>query len=471
MPLVRVLVLALLAVFLAGCAQTPPSTPPGIFTLLPTSGLVAFTGAGVATAVPSGIGSPTWAINDVKHSGAEPTMGVDAKGTLYVVSANDVFRSKDNGTTWQMVSPPANFPKTLDPLLWVDQDTGRVFLDHLYLACSYLAFSDDQGASWLYNPAACGIPADDHQTLTTGKPVGVPLMPPVYPNVVYYGWNGIAYSGVARSLDGGMTFAGGVIAIDQAHCGGLNGHMKTDKDGIVYLPAAGCDEPVVAVSRDSGLTWEQHTIATGGAGRSTPGDDPSIALDTAGNAYLIWPGKDAKMYGSVSTDKGKTWGTAFHISPPGITSSLEPVSIAGDAGRVAFGYYATTADTSTWKTPNSDDAPKDARWHLYVTYSLDAIGGPSATFVTQQLTPDDNPISIGRVHNGGSDGTPDRNLLDFFDMVRDGQGRVYVAYTDGCYHKCASDPATRLSQTTVATLTSGPGLLSAAPMLGAPARS
>lgn len=428
-------------------------------------------GLGHPVSMPPALADPTWAINDVKHNGGEPTLGVNAKGTLFVVSSNDVFRSRDNGTTWQMVSPPANFPRSLDPILWVDQDTGRVFLDHLYLACSYLAYSDDEGANWLYNPVACGIPGDDHQTLATGKPVNVAVPMPLYKNVVYYGWNGVAYSGVSRSLDGGVTFAGGVIAIDQAHCGGLNGHMKIDKDGIVYLPAAGCDQPVVAVSRDSGVTWEQHTIDTGGVGRSAPGDDPSIAIDTAGNAYLIWPGKDAKMYGSISTDKGKTWGPAFHVSPPAITSSLEAVSIAGDPGRVAFGYYATTADTSSWKTPNSDDAAKDARWHLFVTYSLDALDGANATFVTQQVTPDDNPVTIGRLHNGGADGTKDRNLLDFFDMVRDGQGRVYIAYTDGCYHKCATDPATRMSQTTVATLASGPGLLSAVPMLGAPSAS
>jgi len=462
---VRASLLLLVALLLAGCFQSvPPSVPGAVVQPPATHGLYAYDGTGKAVPLPEGANA-TWLLSDVKHSGAEPTLGVTGKGTIFVVSSNDVFRSTDNGSSWTLASPPANFPRTLDPMLWVDQDTGRVFLDHLYVACSYLAFSDDEGATWLYNPAACGIPADDHQTVGTGKPQGATTVTVGYPDVVYYGWNGAAFSGIARSLDGGLTFAGGVIAIDQAHCGGLNGHLKSDKDGILYLPAAGCDQPVVAVSRDSGMTWEQHVIETGGVGRSTPGDDPSIAIDTAGNAYLVWPGKDAHMYASVSTDKGKTWGPAIKVSPPEVKSSMMAVSIAGDPGRVMFGYYGTTADTSSWKSPNSDDAAKDARWHLYVTWTTGLLSGANATMVTQQLTPDDNPVSIGRVHNGGDDGTPDRNLLDFFDMQRDGQGRVYVAYTDGCNHKCATDPATRNSETNVAVLKQGVGLMAAAPRL------
>lgn len=448
--------LLLAGLVLAGCVQPGAvETPAGLLDLDP-AGVLAFNGKGEPVPPPAGP-LARFAITALDHKGAEPTLGVTPKGNVFVISGSDVLRSQDKGMTWEIVSPPANFPRTLDPYLHVDPDTGRVFMDHLYVGCSYLAWSDDEGESWLYNPAACGMPVNDHQTLSTGKPAGAaPTL--AYPNVVYYGYNGLAFTGVARSLNGGLTFAGATVAIGPDHCGGLNGHIVTGPDGVVYVPAAGCDEPVVAVSRDGGVTWEQHVIDTQGAGRSTPGDDPSVAIDSAGNAYLIFPGKDARMYGSVSTDQGKTWSPAFRISPPQVTSSLMPTSVAGDPGRVAFAYYATTAPTDGWDSVNSADAAEDARWHVFVTYSEDALLGPDATFVTVQVTPDENPVKIGRIWNGGG-GDPDRNLLDFFDVARDAEGRVFVAYTDGCNHQCKDQESSRDRETTVATLVEGPSLL------------
>ena len=450
---------------LAGCvAPGGTETPGGILNLVPDDAL-AFNGKGEAVRAPDGP-LAQFVTNALGHKGAEPTMGVSSKGTLFVISGADVMRSEDKGATWTKTSPVANVPASLDPYLHVDVDTGRVFMDHLYVGCSYLAWSDDEGKNWLYDPLACGLPGNDHQTVSTGKPVGVPTVG--YPNVVYYGYNGFAgITNVARSLNGGLTFAGATIAIDPAHCGGLNGHIVTDKDGVVYVPSAGCDEPVVAVSRDSGLTWEQHVIDTGGVGRSDPGDDPSLAVDADGNAFLVFPGKDAKMYGSLSTDKGKTWSPVFRVSPPNVQSALMPTSVAGDAGRVAFAYYATTASVEGWKSVNSADAPEDTRWHLFVTYSTDALLGPDATFVTVQVTPDDNPVKIGRIWNGGGD-DPDRNLLDFFDMARDADGRIYVAYTDGCNHQCTDQASSRDRETSIATLTMGPSLMASVGALTTP---
>ena len=459
----RILLLAAV-LLLAGCVQPPAAeTPAALLDPIP-AGVSAFNGKGDPVAPPAGPAA-RFAITPLGHDGAEPTLGVTPKGNVFVISGTAVLRSSDKGQTWEDVTPTLNVPRSLDPYLHVDAATGRVFVDHLYVGCSYLTWSDDEGESWLANPAACGMPVNDHQTVSTGAPAGAPTLG--YDNVVYYGYNGLAYTGVARSLNGGLTFAGGAVAIGPEDCGGLNGHIVTDPEGVVYVPAAGCDEPVVAVSRDAGVTWETHTIDTQGAGRSTPGDDPSVATDGAGNAYLVFPGKDARMYGSVSTDKGKTWSPAFRVSPPHVTSSLMPTSVAGDPGRVAFAYYATTAPTDDWASVNSADADEETRWHLFVTYSTDALLGPDATFVTVQVTPDENPVKIGRIWNGGG-GDPDRNLLDFFDVARDAEGRVFVAYTDGCAGECTDQASSRNRATTVATLAEGPSLLAGAALAPLP---
>ncbi|MHB8606628.1 MAG: sialidase family protein, partial [Thermoplasmatota archaeon] len=262
-------------------------------------------------------------------------------------------------------------------------------------------------------------------------------------------------SNVARSLDGGQTFLPAVLAIDGAHCGGLNGHLRTDKDGRVFVPGIGCDEPVLAVSEDSGQTFTDVTLK-GGHGRSTPGDDPSLGVDSAGNLYYAYPGKDAHMYLMTSADHGKTWSEAHALSPSRVTSSLEVTGMAGDPGRVAFAYYGTKSNTSAWKSVNSDDATPDATWYVFVTYSLNALDA-HPTFTTVQLTPDAQPVQRGRIHNGGGS-DPARNLLDFFDLVVDKEGRVYVSYTDGC-HGCKDDQSSRAADLTVAVLDTGPSLL------------
>ncbi|HUR68375.1 MAG TPA: sialidase family protein [Candidatus Thermoplasmatota archaeon] len=443
----RAVPLVLVALLFAGCttpAANVPFLPPA-----PTAASMVFD------------------LVSLEHEGGEPTMGIDSEGRAYVISDASIFRSDDQGATWTDVTPsPNNWPVgSLDPYIYVDRDTDRVYADHLYVGCSYLLWSDDHGASWTANPGACGRPGNDHQTVASGVPVGVPTVG--YPKVVYYGYNDAAPVGlgvlpnqgatsVARSVNGGVAWEPAVIAIGPDHCGGLNGHIATAPDGTVYVPSAGCDEPVVAVSRDSGSSWEVTPIDTKGHGRSEPGDDPSLAVDDAGNAFLVWPGKDARMYGALSTDAGKTFGAPFAVSPPHVNSSLMPTSVAGAAGRVAFAYYGTSDTVGDWKSVNSDDASKDTRWHVFVTYSLDALSA-TPTWTTVQVTPDDDPVQVGSIHNGGG-GDPDRNLLDFFDMAAGPDGKIMIVFTDGC-KTCDSPDTSRDSTTTVATLREGPVLV------------
>ena len=87
---------------------------------------------------------------------AEPTMGVDDEGVAFMAAYDGVtrvMRSTDGGVTWASVEPRIpgtdvpRHPTSLDPYLYVDEETGRVFWLDWHGDCSFITWSDDQGAS------------------------------------------------------------------------------------------------------------------------------------------------------------------------------------------------------------------------------------------------------------------------------------------------------------------------------------
>ena len=98
-------------------------------------------------------------VNSVGENGPEPSIGIDSSGAIYFQAMEKTMKSTDGGRTWANVNGQLALPATLDPYLWLDPVTDRVFANQLYVACSYLTFTDDGGASWTSNPAACGTPS------------------------------------------------------------------------------------------------------------------------------------------------------------------------------------------------------------------------------------------------------------------------------------------------------------------------
>ena len=432
--------------------------------------------------------APAWtfSLHDVGEDGPEPTLGVTSDGSIYFQALEKTMKSSDHGATWTQVSTTLSSPTTLDPMLWVDPVTDRVFSNQLYLACSYLSYSDDGGATWISNPAACGVPVNDHQKVATGPYVeGSPLAPvggvnPVYPNVVYYAYNAIAGSRVAISVDGGLTFpytglANPPVPVDEgdSECAaGLHGHITAGPDGVVYIPnrsscsgpdGVGQSGPVVARSFDNGLTWDQVLVHPD-IGTSDHDKNPEVAIDVNNTLYITWPGADNRLYYAWSGDHGSTWSPAYLVTPQLGTATM-PVIQAGDPGRIAMAYYAVE-DPATVRGDEGRIQPPDltnetARWNLYVTFSLNALDD-LPTWTTWSLT--DDPIQIGPIStNTGDAPAGSRNLLDFIDMVLDAEGRVYIAYADGCTGACATDPEatmemSRDAQGFAAVMQSGPSL-------------
>ena len=179
-----------------------------------------------------------------------------------------------------------------------------------------------------------------------------------------------------------------------------------------------------------------------------PRKNSEVATDTDSNAYHIWSGADFGVYMSRSTDSGESWEQdSIRISPIEVISTTFPQIDAGDPGRIAITYLGSEnvseldeldIDEVNW-TGNPHTANNNVHYHLYITYSLNALD-EKPVFHTVRVS--DDPVQIGSICLNSGDcrdiGGSNRNLLDFNDLHIDRDGRVYVAFADGCTGTCAN---------------------------------
>jgi hypothetical protein len=380
----------------------------------------------------------------IGREAGEPTLGVTKQGNAFVsASAFDspggqlsrtlVYSSTDGNRSWHNVTPltagqPVS-PASLDPYLYVDKSTGRIFNDDLTVGCSYLTWSDDQGRTWTKgNPLACESPVDDHQTLVTGRPIAG-LTTTGYPNLVYYCVNKVADVQCARSQDGGLTFRisgnPAYMGVEQPQdgsphqgetavlCGGLHGHIITDPAGRLYVPKGHCDQPWLSMSADGGATWTQTLVNR----MTVASHQTSVTSDTAGNLYYTWIGADDLLpYLAVSRDHGRTWGPALLIAPPGVAAVNFPTVEAAEPGHLVVSFPGTTARDATAARP----------WSYYVAVTTDALAS-RPVFHSTTANPRTDPIHRGPCLDRCA------GMFDFVDVViAPSSGELWAAAVDTC---------------------------------------
>ncbi|MEY2531287.1 MAG: hypothetical protein QOI96_1372, partial [Verrucomicrobiota bacterium] len=242
---------------------------------------------------------------------------------------------------WDDVSYIYTKTKSLDPILFTDQRTGRTFVSQLDSVVppaspvliglnSFLAYTDDDGASW--TPAQINPPDGDydHQTVGAGPyPASLPLANAVNKgSAVYY----CAQAGVtafcSRSDNGGLTFGRAMPIYTSVTdgCGGIHGHVKVAADGTVYVPNRGCNSvQSITASDDGGVTWKVRQIqgpldSQGNptwVAKAPPGIlDPTVATASDGTLYFSWIDGEidgGHAYVAVSHDKGATWTNPFDL--------------------------------------------------------------------------------------------------------------------------------------------------------------
>jgi hypothetical protein len=413
------------------------------------------------------------------YGGWEPTLGLDKKGTIFYAARNSnvdpqPLRSTDGGVTWKAVAPKTGSVNThtssLDPYLWVDRATGRVFDTDIdpTVTCTPVSRTDDAGESWTTS-AACG--AFDHQSLFGGPPPAGGEKPTGYPNVVYFcaiSGGALAdsstFSSCTKSLDGGGVFT---LTGEPAYpprtsppgsawpyCDGGHGHGVVDSKGNVYLPRGWCREPYLAISRDEGDSWTRVRVP----GRLLPVSDEEVsgvheagvAVDGAGNVYYSWVGDNHHPYLAISRDRGRTWGKPMNLRPPGVTrvSAMTASIDVGAPGRVAIVYMGTRDPA---RTPE-----EETTWDGYMVTSVTALNSNPTFYAASVNDPETNTLwkgSCGDVRCG--------NTGDFMDVVVGPEGTPWAAFVDSCPNgdECTGfSAATPRGEAILGRLVGGPSL-------------
>ncbi len=423
---------------------------------------------------------PVACYHDTGYDSVEPTIGVLSDGTVFIgpgmVDWPDVFltggeivevgviRTRDEGASWELVLPDiegiAAHQATLDPYLYVDPMTDRVWLEDLTHAVNVAlnSWSDDGGATWTH--AYAGGVQTDHVTVFAGPPVMSPTIG--YVNIVHRCGMGLVATNIAslgslcqRSLTGGSSWlppgepayvhgpgAAGVVgpvgAVDS--CRGGNGHGFATDTGRIYLPRGHCGQPFLAWSDDEGLIWMRAQVSTLGvacdAATTDPelivptcADGPGVGIDNAGTLYYAWIAADHLPYMVTSRDGGKEWTVPIQIGVAGLTEASHLKLAAGAAGKIAFVYYGSQ---------NSPGAPwnagyEETTWNAYMAVSLNA-DAEHPIFASFQMNDPGDPMVrhvCGQLRCDGAG--------DFIDLRIAPDGTPWAPVVDACVDACVTD--------------------------------
>ncbi|PYS36882.1 MAG: hypothetical protein DMF71_19620, partial [Acidobacteria bacterium] len=452
---------------------TPQATPPASPSPTPAiPGMPRYYNYAPPAAVGEASGEPSIGYNPVTHN-AMYIAGLQTLRISFPEEAPGVLSSCP--ANWQDVSYIWTKTKSLDPILFTDQRTGRTFVSQLDSVVppaspvliglnSFMAYSDDDGATW--TPAQINPPdaSYDHQTVGAGPyPASLSALSNSVNkgDAVYY----CAQAGVtafcSRSDDGGLTF-GRAMTIYNAEtdgCGGIHGHVKVAADGTVYVPNRGCNSvQSVAVSENAGTTWTVRNVqGPTWIANAPPGIlDPSVGTASDGTVYFAWidgrSNGDGHAMVAVSKDKGVTWSNPYDLgTSQNLNNAVFVEAVAGDPDRAAIGFIGTT------QTGDHASTNFNGIWYAFIATTYD--GGQN--WITVNATPNAPVQREGGICNSGTGCTGNnRNLLDFTEITLDERGRVLYAYADGCVDECElRGPNSFSSKATIARQSGGKGLL------------
>jgi hypothetical protein len=273
--------------------------------------------------------------------------------------------------------------------------------------------SEDKGQTFQLNPlgnVTGGLPGDDRQWLEfVGKDQVYLLYRTLAPAVTM----------IQRSIDGGLTYGPARTAGAIGQVGSIDVHQAS---GTVYISGS-TGQVCVGTPLLPGSEPLTYTC-------SQAADDPSgvaniffvvkVADDGTpnGTAYVTYSnGKE--IFLAHSSDKGATWSQPVRVSDgPETRTSLFPwIETGPTPGSVGIVWYGTS------EAVNNDNAD----WQVFYAQSFNAN---SNTPTFRQVIASDHFIHGSNISTGGTLGTANRNLIDYFQISFDPLGSAVISYTD-----------------------------------------
>jgi hypothetical protein len=316
----------------------------------------------------------------------QTSVGADGGGDV------DLAVGRPDPVTGSLSSPPT---LAFSSLVLANVSTGK---------------TTDKGQTFQLNPAGSsgGVPVDDRQWEEFyGQ------------NTVYLLYRTVAptLTQIQRSTDGGFSFGPAQTAGAIGQVGYIDVNQK---DGTVYI------------SGSSGKVC--HSTTTLPDGTASGYQCSQAASGSVANIFFVVKvAEDGTPDGTVyvtysdghdiflrhSLDKGVTWSQPVKVNHGSETrTSLMPWLETGPTpGSVGVVWYGTTSAS------NNDNAD----WKVFYASSYNATGA-SPKF--RQVVASDHFVHGSNISTGGTLGTANRNLLDYFQISFDPNGGAVVAYTD-----------------------------------------
>jgi hypothetical protein len=250
----------------------------------------------------------------------------------------------------------------------------------------------------------------------------------------------------------------GVFAASNPTTNGIEGGFGKEPDywEVVASPPLAGGLPPTNVTNYPIVKGVIDSPSTAPAGTTTYGVHigaifPASAADSAGNVYAVWSTCSARPNASIppgtnnattydiwfaaSHDHGQTFYGPFKLSG-GIGTSVFPWIDAGDNGRVDVVWYQSAnpspplvSDPSTpaQLTGGPNQMPAGSTWTVVFAQSLNANSREPAFTLT---TASDHIIHTGSISIGGTFGSADRSLLDYFKVAIGPDGLANIMCAD-----------------------------------------
>jgi hypothetical protein len=406
----------------------------------------------------------------------EPSVAVDrSDGTVWVAwqaGGRHVARSDDGGRTFVQTRINSVFGNDLgDVAIRVGGPTAcagasggctpgtrRVYVSSLerlpFALQTHLAFSDDRGATWTENNLAAFNPSFIDRPWLAVFPSKVSAnSDQVY--IAYHDFS-VSQINVAASNNGGQTFGPSVDVLGTNGIAFVNSFCNTVPSGIEVDPGTGevyvqwiTADAVANTTMGCNITqiqnfhqvwvahsppanaatltvWGAHMVFDGGPNTNTDDIFATLAVDTAGNVYSVFPDNlrsslNFDIWFSHSTTKASTWSTPALVNNDGGTNFF-PWIAAGSSGRVDFIYLHTP-----------DLAPSDTKLSPWYTKFAQTTDGTDAIPKFGVTSASSGIMHVGGICTNGifcSVNSGNRDLADSISIAIDRGGSAALAWTD-----------------------------------------